>query len=49
MLHREDVKQRFLSTGVESLGSTPEELAAFVVLELSTMGKVIRDAGIRAE
>ena len=49
VLHREDVKQRFLSTGVESLGSTPEELAAFVGLELSTMGKVIRDAGIRAE
>lgn len=47
VLQREESREKFLSNGVESLGSSPEELAAFVKSEMVTMGKVIRDAGIQ--
>ena len=49
VLHRTDVKEKFLNTGSEVVGSAPEELAAFVKYEMSRLGKVIKDAGIRAD
>ena len=49
VLIREDTKEKFLSNGVESVGSSPEELATAVKSEMLTMGKLIKDAGIRAE
>ncbi len=48
-LRRPDTKERFFAAGVESLGSTPEELAATVKSEMDRLGKVIREAGIRDE
>ena len=48
-LHTPEARQRFLAVGAETVGSTPEELAAKVKSEMARMGKVIRDAGIRAE
>ena len=44
-----ETKQRFLAAGTETVGSSPEELAATVKSEMTRLGKVIRDAGIRAE
>ena len=44
-----DVKERFLNTGVEVVASTPEQFEAEMKSEMARMGKVIRDAGIRAE
>ncbi len=44
-----EAKQRLLMTGVESVGSSAEQLAATVNSELQVWGKVIKDAGIRAE
>jgi len=49
VLTREDTKERFLGNGVESVGSSPAELAAAVKSEMATIGKLIKDAGIRAE
>ncbi len=46
-LQRPDTKERFFAAGVESLGSTPEELAATVKSEMERLGKVIKEAGIR--
>jgi tripartite-type tricarboxylate transporter receptor subunit TctC len=40
------VKERHFNTGVETVGSTPEELAARIKSEMAKWGKVIRDAGI---
>jgi tripartite-type tricarboxylate transporter receptor subunit TctC len=34
---------------VEVVGGTPEQLAATVKAEMTRMGKVIKDAGIRGE
>jgi tripartite-type tricarboxylate transporter receptor subunit TctC len=48
-LRNDSAKELLLNNGVESLGSSPEELAAFVRTETVTMGRVINDAGIRTE
>jgi tripartite-type tricarboxylate transporter receptor subunit TctC len=48
-LGQPDVKEKFTNIGVEAVGGSAEELAAKMKSEMSRMGKVIRDAGIRAE
>ena len=56
-LHREivrvlttpDVREKFLNVGVEPVASSPEQLSIAVASEMATLGKVIKDAGIRAE
>jgi tripartite-type tricarboxylate transporter receptor subunit TctC len=42
-------KELFLASGVEAVGSSPHEFGAAVRSEISRMGKVIKDAGIREE
>ncbi len=49
VLNTTDVKDRFLKVGVETVGSSPEQLAAMVKSDMARMGKLIRDAGIRGE
>lgn len=48
-LARTDVKEKFFAAGVETIGGTPDELAAAIRSEMARMGKVIKDAGIREE
>ena len=48
-LGRADVREKFLAAGVETVGSTPQELAATIKSEIARIGKVIKDAGIRDE
>jgi len=49
VLRQPEVREKFLNTGVEPAGTTPEELAALIKAEMVRMGKVIREAGIRAD
>ena len=49
VLNKLDVKDNFLKSGVETVGNSPEELAATMKSEVSRMGKVIKDAGIRVQ
>jgi tripartite-type tricarboxylate transporter receptor subunit TctC len=49
ILGRADVKERFLNNGMETVGSSPEELAAMRTSDMARMGKVIKDAGIRED
>ena len=44
-----EVKERFLSTGQEIIGSSPEAFAAAIKSDMTRMGKLIKDAGIRYE
>ena len=44
-----EAKQRFHGAGIEPVGTTPAGLTAVVRTEMGTLGKVIRDAGIRAD
>ena len=49
VLHRPDVKTRFLDIGVEPIGSSPEQFAAKIRSEIVKWGKIIKEAGIREE
>jgi len=44
-----DAKERLFNTGVEVVGSTPEQFVATIKSDWARLGKVIRDAGIREE
>jgi tripartite-type tricarboxylate transporter receptor subunit TctC len=44
-----DVRERFLSQGVEPLGSTPEQFADHIKAQMAKWGRVVRDAGVQAE
>ena len=48
-LRRADMKERFLAGGVESVGSSPEELGATVKSEMAKLGKMIKNLGIRGD
>ncbi len=49
VLNTAEVKERLLSAGVESAGTSPEQLAATVKADMARMGKVIKEAGIKLE
>jgi tripartite-type tricarboxylate transporter receptor subunit TctC len=49
ILNRADVKERFIRGGSEVVAGLPEQLAATMKADMTRMGKVIKDAGIRAE
>ncbi len=44
-----EVKKRFGTTDIEAIGSTPEQLGAYVRGEVTKWAKVIKDSGMRAE
>src|SRR5262245_23931865 len=49
VLNRPDVKERFLRSGSEVVANSPDELAAAIKADMTAMGKIIRQAGIRAD
>jgi tripartite-type tricarboxylate transporter receptor subunit TctC len=49
VLNQPEVRTRFLNIGAETVGSTPEEFATIIKAYIETWGKVIKDAGIKAE
>jgi tripartite-type tricarboxylate transporter receptor subunit TctC len=44
-----DVREKFANIGIESVGSSPQELTAAMKSEIARMTKVIKEAGIRAD
>ncbi|MCC6532466.1 MAG: tripartite tricarboxylate transporter substrate binding protein [Burkholderiales bacterium] len=48
-LRRPEVRERFLNVGEEAVGSTQAEFGARVKSDMSRLGKLIKDAGIRAD
>jgi tripartite-type tricarboxylate transporter receptor subunit TctC len=49
LLNQADAKERFLKSGVETVGSSPEELAATIKSELAKAIKVIKEANIKVD
>jgi len=49
VLNAPDVKERFGKQGVEVRTSTPEQFSTFLRSEVARWGKVIREAGIKAD
>ena len=48
-LSRTDIKEKFFNIGVETVGSSPEQLGTTVKSEMTRLGKLIKDAGIHAD
>jgi tripartite-type tricarboxylate transporter receptor subunit TctC len=48
-LRTADAKEKFLAAGMETVVSSPEELAAAMKFDIAKWGKVIKDAGIKAD
>jgi tripartite-type tricarboxylate transporter receptor subunit TctC len=48
-LNSAEVKSRLFNVGVEVVASSPDELAASMKTEMARIGKMIKDAGIRAD
>ena len=49
VLHRADVKEKFATTGVEVVASSPDQLAATMKSEIATAARIVRDADIRPD
>ena len=49
LLNRPEVKDKLLDIGIEVVAGSPQELAVSIKTELARMGKVMKDAGVRAE
>lgn len=48
-LQTTEARERFLAVGAETVGSTPDALAAHMKSEIARVGKLMRDVGIRPE
>jgi len=46
VLNKPDIREKFFNIGVEVVGGTPAEFAAYVKADMASWGKVIKDAGI---
>ena len=46
-LNSADIKDRFSSIGVETISSSPQELAVAMKADIARVGKLIKDAGIK--
>jgi tripartite-type tricarboxylate transporter receptor subunit TctC len=44
-----DVRERFVSQGVEPVGSTPEQFGEHIRSQMAKWSKVVQDAGVKAE
>jgi tripartite-type tricarboxylate transporter receptor subunit TctC len=49
VLTQPDMRKKFLAMGVDVTAGTPQQLTAALTAERTRMGKVIKDAGIKAE
>jgi tripartite-type tricarboxylate transporter receptor subunit TctC len=49
IMHAPDLQPRLAATGTEPRTSTPEEFADYVKTEMAKWGRVVRDAGLKAE
>lgn len=48
-LQKPDVQQRYTALGVETVGSTPEYLAKYLLAEMTKWAHVVKRSGLRAE
>lgn len=49
VLSRPDVKERFVRSGAEIVANSPDEFATMIKADMIKIGKIIKDAGIRAD
>ena len=49
VVNRPDAKQKLFDTGMDGVGSSPDQFAAEIKADMDIMGKVIKESGIRAQ
>jgi tripartite-type tricarboxylate transporter receptor subunit TctC len=49
VLNRADIKEKFREMGLDPAGSTPQEFASVMKSEMTRIGKLMKDAGIKIE
>jgi tripartite-type tricarboxylate transporter receptor subunit TctC len=49
VLNTQDVREKLFNNGIETIGSSSQELATMMKSDLASMGKLIKQAGIRGE
>ena len=49
VLRQPDMKAKLLDAGAEAIANSPQEATAMIQAELTRLGKVIKDAGIRED
>ena len=49
ILAQSDIREKFLASGLETIGGTPEEFRAVIATDMASMGKVIKEAGITGD
>ena len=49
VLKTSDTRERFMTVGLDAVGSSPEEFAAYIKSDVTRWSKVIKDAGISGE
>jgi tripartite-type tricarboxylate transporter receptor subunit TctC len=49
VLLKPEVKQKLLSMGVEPRGTTPEEFASDIRIEMTRWGDIVRSSGAKLE
>jgi tripartite-type tricarboxylate transporter receptor subunit TctC len=48
-VNRPEIKQSFAAAGVETIGSSPQVLGAAVKSDMTRLGKLLKDLGVREE
>jgi tripartite-type tricarboxylate transporter receptor subunit TctC len=48
-LNRPEIKEILFRNGIEAIGGSPEDFASTIKTDMVMLGKVIREAGIRAD
>src|SRR5262249_11235967 len=49
LLNRADGKQKFLSDGLEAVGSSPSALATYIKSDIATLNRLIKEGSITPE
>jgi len=44
-----DIKERFTNIGIETVGSSPQDLTAAMKAEISRTAKLIKEGGLRSD
>jgi tripartite-type tricarboxylate transporter receptor subunit TctC len=49
LLRTPEMRDKFAGLGVEPVGNTPEEALSFLKSEIEKSGKIVREAGVKAD
>ncbi len=47
VLNRPDIKEKLLNSAIEVVASTPQQLSETINFEVATIGKLVREKGLR--